>query len=211
MRLLIITATEKERHAVGAIDDALIVTDSIDRTNAACTTTEALMARGAPFDAVISAGIAGILPGSNLAVGDVLVASSCIYFEEGIVTPAGFADTEAIGFPLGNFPGNRVPVSEELLDLLSDHFPVAPIATVATCSGTDIAAAEVARRTGAAAEAMEGAAVVHAARRKRVPAIEIRTMSNFTGDRAHQRWDLDRALEALSQALKGAVGGLRTG
>ena len=47
------------------------------------------------------------------------------------------------------------------------------------------------------AEAMEGAAVVHAARRVGVPAIEIRSISNTTGDRATQRWDIAAAFAAL--------------
>jgi futalosine hydrolase len=72
---------------------------------------------------------------------------------------------------------------------------------VATCSGTDAAAHAVRTRTGAMAEAMEGAAVVHAARRAGVPAIEIRSISNTTGDRAKQQWNIAAAFAAL-----GAVG-----
>jgi len=47
------------------------------------------------------------------------------------------------------------------------------------------------------AEAMEGAAVVHAARRAGVPAIEIRSISNATGDRAKQQWNIAAAFAAL--------------
>src|SRR6185436_11150661 len=105
-----------------------------------------------------------------LRIGETLLASSCIYMEEGIVTAQGFAGMEALGFPLGDFAGNAVPVDEQLLDELGGSFRIGPIATVATCSGTMAVAAEVVRRTGALAEAMEGAAVVHAARRLKVPA-----------------------------------------
>ena len=77
--------------------------------------------------------------------------------------------------------------------------------TVATCSGSDAAAAEVARRTGAIAEAMEGAAVVHAARRLATPAIELRAISNTTGDRAAQVWDLPSALQSLGRAMRRAL------
>jgi futalosine hydrolase len=48
---------------------------------------------------------------------------------------------------------------------------------------------------------MEGAAVVHAARRLKVPAIEIRTISNTTGDRTTQQWDISGALAALGEAM----------
>jgi futalosine hydrolase len=207
VRLLIITSVEAEARAIGAIENAHIVIGGIGRTNAAAATTEAIVrawgrGSGAGFDAVISAGIAGALPGSGLNIGECLVASQCIYAEEGIVTSKGFATLQAMGFSLGDFEGNAVPVDEELLDLLGTNFPIGPIATVATCSGTNDAAAEVVRRTGGAlAEAMEGAAVVHAARRLKVPAIEIRTISNTTGDRTTQQWDISGALAALGEAM----------
>lgn len=202
--LLIITAVDAEARAIGEIDGALVIAGGIGRTNAAATTTEQILKyRGrAPFDAVISAGVAGALPGSNLHIGNTLVASSCIYAEEGIITAGGFAGIDGLGFELGDFAGNIVPVDEEMLDALACGFAIGPIATVATCSGTDAAANEVARRTVALAEAMEGAAVVHAARRLNVPAIELRTISNTTGDRSCQEWDLDAAFAALGPALR---------
>jgi futalosine hydrolase len=202
--LLIITAVEAEARAIGEVGGALVIAGGIGRTNAAATTTEQILKyKGrAPFDAVISAGVAGALPGSNLKIGDAIVASSCIYAEEGIVTATGFAGIDGIGFALGDFAGNTVPVDEELLDALAGVFAIGPIATVATCSGTDAAAMEVARRTGAIAEAMEGAAVVHAARRLHVPAIELRAISNTTGDRSGQSWDLDAAFASLAAAVR---------
>jgi len=202
--ILIITAVDGEANAVGRYDNALVIAGGVGRTNAAVATTKAILKRG-PFDAVISAGIGGALPGSGLAVGDVIVASSCIYHEEGIVTAKGFADMTSIGFPLGDFEGNSVPVDEQLLDALSQRMAIGPIATVATCSGTDEAAATVARRTGALAEAMEGAAVVHAARLLHTPAIEIRAISNHTGDRASQQWNLPGAFAALGDAMRHAM------
>jgi futalosine hydrolase len=129
-----------------------------------------------------------------------------VYFEEGLITPEGFRTPAAMGFPLGAFDGNAVPGDPVLLEELAPGFRTGRIATVATCSGTDAAAMEVARRTGAIAEAMEGAAVLHAARRLRVPAIELRAISNTTGDRDHQRWDLRGALAALGAAVTRAAG-----
>ena len=64
---------------------------------------------------------------------------------------------------------------------------------------------EVARRTRAVAEAMEGAAVGFTARRLGLatgsaPAFaELRVISNTTGDRSRQVWDLPRALSRLEQ------------
>ena len=205
-RILVIVAVEAERTALGArclaAPEVHVVVAGIGRTNAAAATAEALAearATGAPFAAVISTGIAGALPGSNLAIGTVIVADACVYAEEGIALPEGQGDMRVLGFPLGDFEGNRVPVDGALLVAFRALGPACAIATVATCSGTDAAALSVRTRTGAMAEAMEGAAVVHAARRVGVPAIEIRSISNTTGDRATQRWDIAAAFAALQR------------
>jgi futalosine hydrolase len=207
MRVLVVTSVPAEAEAIGTVPGGWVAVGGIGRTNAAVTTTETIMLHG-PFDAVLSAGVAGSLPGSKLALGATVVASACVYAEEGLITPEGFQDVGALGLPLGDFAGNGVPVDARLLDRLRPHFRCGPIATVATCSGTDAAALEVARRTGALAEAMEGAAVVHAARRLDVPAIEVRAISNTTGDRRTQQWDLAGALGALGAAVRDAVGRL---
>lgn len=201
--LLIVTAVDAEARAIGQHDDVLTVVSGVGRTNAAAATTEQILKyrERAPFDAVLSVGVAGALPGSDLSIGDIIIASACIYTEEGIVTSRGFAGMNGLGFPLGDFEGNAVPVDEDLLDRLGAAFPIGPIATVATCSGTDAAAQTVAQRTSAIAEAMEGAAVVHAARRLHVPAIEVRAISNTTGDRKNQRWDLEAGLNAIRAAM----------
>ncbi|MBT8484280.1 MAG: futalosine hydrolase [Phycisphaerales bacterium] len=202
---LIIVATDMEAAAIPTGSGDRIVVSGIGRTNAACATTESLLAESA-VEAVISVGIAGALPGSDLKPGDVLVASACIYAEEGLITPDGFCDLESMGFALGDFSGNTVPVDRALLEQFGDAFPIGPIATVATASGTDAAAATVAERTGAMAEAMEGAAVVHAARRRRVPAIEVRVISNLTGHRPSQAWDMPAALAALRTTAQTLAG-----
>ncbi|MHC4990418.1 MAG: phosphorylase family protein, partial [Planctomycetota bacterium] len=129
-----------------------------------------------------------------------------VYVEEGMIGPHGFSDVAGMGLSLGDFEGNTVPVDDTLLDRLAERFEtIGPIATVATCSGTDEAAHEVTRRTGALAEAMEGAAVVHAARRLRTPAIELRVVSNTTGDRERQQWDLAAALRELTTVSERAI------
>ena len=204
MRLLIITAVDREARAIGGAEGAVVIVGGVGRTNAAAATTQALLRLG-PFDAVINAGLAGALPGSDLAVGDAIVASSCVYAEEGLLAPTGFADIASIGLSLGDFEGNAVPVDEALLDVLGASFRIGPVATVATCSGTDEAATMIAQRTDALAEAMEGAAAVHAARRLQTPAIELRAISNFAGDRSTQQWDFARALEALGDATCRAI------
>ena len=80
--------------------------------------------------------------------------------------------------------------------------PIVRGATVSTCSATDVLATELATRTGAAVETMEGAAIGLACAAAGVPWAQLRAVSNLTGDRAKANWDFDRALAALHQAIR---------
>lgn len=206
-RVLIVTAVDAEADAIEKSPGMWVTTGGIGRTNAAAATTAAILERG-PFAWVVSAGVGGALPGGNLSIGDVVVADRCVYAEEGLATPSGFQDMKEMGFSLGNFDGNVVPVDPAMLAWAAGHFSPVGIATVATCSGTDEQASMVAARTGCACEAMEGAAVVHAARRLGAAAIELRSISNTTGDRDAQEWDLSLALDRLGAAVTKMTGGL---
>jgi futalosine hydrolase len=148
---------------------------------------------------VLSMGVAGALPDSGLQLGQSVVATECVFADEGLQTDGAFQDCATMGFPLADFPGSAVPVDQGLVSVLRLLADVAgPIATVSTCSGTGPLATTVRARTGAVAEAMEGAAVALVARRVGLPMAELRVISNTTGPRAQQRWDLKGALARLS-------------
>jgi len=217
-QLLVITAVEREADAiraaaaeVGLGDDVVVVSAGVGRVNAAVAVARMLV--GAPLPrAILSAGVAGVLPSPDPPViGDTVVGSASTYHEEGIVHEHGFSDVASMGFPLlpgTTADGNRLPADPMLASAVIGALPYAtlgPIATVATCSGTDAHAAAVRERTHAVVEAMEGAAVLHTAAIFGVPAIEIRTISNTTGDREHQQWNLDLALDRLRAAAASSL------
>jgi futalosine hydrolase len=109
----------------------------------------------------------------------------------------------SIGFPIDSVLGSRFPCDQRVVEAFSPAAKhVGPIATVSTCSATDNSAREVARRTGALAETMEGAACALVAHRRGIPFAEVRAISNYTGARANQRWDIQSALEALDHVLR---------
>jgi len=157
---------------------------------------------------VLSLGIAGALPvvGSTQAfaaeLGSIHVASSCVFADEGVETPESFVDCAAMGFPLADVASNAIPTDPALCALLASVGEAGPIATVSTCSGTDALAQRTAQRTLARVEGMEGAAVALVARRVGVPMIEVRVVSNTTGDRARQRWAIRPALERLGVVIE---------
>ena len=153
--------------------------------------------------AVINLGICGsLVPPAELPLGAIVLATQSVYGDEGVATPTGFDTLPKMGFPFGPFPDCAIPAHPAMLAALA---PLAtatgPIATVSTCSGTDALAAEVARRTDAIAEAMEGAAIAHTLARLHpaIPFAEIRVVSNSTGDRPRQQWDIRGAFARLSE------------
>lgn len=160
---------------------------------------------------VVNLGVAGALPGAGLELGAVVVAHESVYADEGLLLPDGrFVDCGAMGFPLApplgvRFPGTPAWISA--LEPLGVEAGLCGVATVSTCSGSDDLAARVRGRTGAGAEAMEGAAVGQAVarlgthHRATLGFAEVRVISNTTGDRPGQRWDLAGALARLGDVL----------
>lgn len=175
-----------------------VVRTGVGKANAAGAVARALAMH--EYASVLNLGIAGALPHeSPMAVGQSLLADLCILADDGLGTPAGFASQSEIGFPTHERLGERFAADPALVSVLSGVVDrIGPCATVSTCSGTEALAQEVAARTGALAEDMESASVGLVAARLGVPFASLRVVSNRTGDREHQGWDLDAALSRLA-------------
>ena len=160
------------------------------------------------YGLVINLGIAGALPAgpAPAPIGAVVFAEASIFADEGVQAEQAFRSLAELGWgtaPDGTDVLRPDPgLATSLRALATRH---GTVATVSTCSGTDALAAEVVRRTNAIAEAMEGAAVLLAAARAGVPAAEIRVVSNTTGDRARQQWDIAAAMNRLSTLAAGTL------
>lgn len=169
--------------------------------------------------AVVNIGVGGSLPRSGLGLLDVVVASRSEYADEGVRTPGRFIDMAACGFPPGQGMDGaevkRTAMGVEgdtaLVARLCERLPARAgvVATVSTCSGRNRLAVQVVERTGAIVEAMEGAAVGFTVRRiaheagVKTAFVEVRVVSNSTGNRAKQRWDLKGALGRLGEVARG--------
>jgi len=217
-RCLIAAAAPRERDAVLAVFDRagptdphgftplderfdLIVT-GVGKARAAAMTTRALLA--STYGSVVSGGVAGALPTDDAPpIGALVGATRSIFADEGVDAADGFIPMNELGF--GAFPDGSMAINHDpdLLDLLNTERR-ASIATVSLCSGTHDRARAVVKRTGASCEAMVGAAVALAAalHDRSIRTGELRAVSNTTGDRAAQVWDLDTALDALTSALR---------
>ncbi len=158
---------------------------------------------------VLSLGVGGAFPGSSLGIGDVVLADPSVFADEGIRMGEGFLTLDRIGFGCDAPAAAPDPRSRAALARLVDR--IGPVATVSACSGTDADAHAIVARTGAIAEAMEGAACALAARRihPRARFAEVRVISNHTGDRERQGWDLDGALARMGGVLGPILEALR--
>ncbi|MBY0112453.1 MAG: futalosine hydrolase [Phycisphaerales bacterium] len=218
-RLLLVLAAPSEARAVAGdrasamrpwapipiADGVDLVLSGVGKANAAGATAAAL-ARGG-YGAVINLGVCGTLPGSPAAIGDVVLATRSVFADEGVESEAGttWQPMAALGFPTA-IDGDGVEGDPELMPLLQPLAAhVGVIATVSTCSGTDARAAAVVTRTGAIVEAMEGAGVLLSAARLGVPGVELRVVSNTTGERGNQKWELKRALAILGDVARRIV------
>lgn len=181
-------------------DGIHVLVTGVGKANAAGAVAHALASNA--HAAVLSAGVAGALPDSGLAVGATVRATACAFADEGIETPGGFTPIADLGFPttrgIAGAHGDTLATTLDLPQAVTSRITAAgPIATVSLGAANDARAKSVAARTGALAEAMEGAAVALVGARLNVPFAEIRAISNRTGDRDTQNWDLPKALSAL--------------
>ncbi len=175
----------------------------VGKVEAALSLTRRLGAR-LP-SAVINVGVAGAYPDHGLDVGDVCIVVEETFADEGVVTPDGFEDLVALSLA----STNRWTADAALVRAVSALLPAAPRVrgtTVSTCSGVDARAHAYAERVDAAVETMEGAAVARVCAAFGVPWVQLRGISNRTGDRARGGWDLSLAKHRLHEATRRLLG-----
>jgi len=173
---------------------------------AAATTLTRRLANGPPVTAVVLVGVCGAFPKEHLIgageqrdVLDLCVVTREIFGDEGVHTPDGFLSVEDLGF------GSKLRLvacerrSKLVIQRIGGHRSVG--VTVSTCSGTDESSIERGK-LGASVESMEGASVAHVCGVHGVPWVQLRCVSNYTGDRTPDRWRLDEALSTLAEATR---------
>jgi futalosine hydrolase len=221
---VVVTAVAAERDAVAAAlpgaraerlgrydavrdDSVLVVAGGVGpaAAAAAAATAAALL----DVRELVSMGVAGAFESARLSHGDVVVASTIVAADLGAMSPDRFLDLSALGLDGGaavTVDVNRQIELREALLARGMHVAVGPVLTMSTATGTADRAVQLMADHGAVAEAMEGAGVAHVAALHDVPVVEVRTISNTVGERDTARWDLGRALAALTPAAAAVLG-----
>jgi futalosine hydrolase len=163
--------------------------------------------------AVLLFGIAGAFPprhraGTRLRPGAACLVGAERFGDEGVHTERGFRDVADLALgAAGPFAADEALTGRvaRALDL-----PIVAGVTVSACSGTDAASAAMSQRGSADVETMEGAAVAVVCARFAVPWLELRAISNWTGDRERGEWmlrDAAAVAQGLVRRLLGAASG----
>jgi len=157
---------------------------------------------------VLLCGCGGSYPHSSLGNGDIAIASEEICGDLGVATAEGFIALEKLDIPqqpeLMPQTRQRYPLQSELTELARQALPEAqfgPFVSVNCCSGYPALSDELQQRTNGICENMEGAAAAQVCAAYDVPLLEIRGISNPTGSREPQDWEIKRGAEAAQRGM----------
>lgn len=147
---------------------------------------------------VIGVGIAGAYEGSARVGEARLIEDECL-------ADLGLEGGAPLVLPDGTGPIERVAADRAALARCRGIAPLARGLTVSTVTTTAATGARLRARYATDIESMEGFAILRAAELARVPALEIRGISNYVGERAASRWDFDAGTRAAASALDAAL------
>lgn len=188
----------------------ILAASGIGKVNAA-SATASLILQWRPR-LVISTGCAGAFPEAGLRIGDLAIAVSELFGDEGVITPEGWKDLQCIGIPLLELKGeryfNEIPLSfsvaekaGQLASALDIPLRRGRFLTVSTCSGTSLRGRELYERFTPVCENMEGAAVALVALQHGIDCLEVRGISNMVEDRDLSGWNIPLAVGQAQRFL----------
>ncbi|GAC1409410.1 MAG: futalosine hydrolase [Candidatus Velthaea sp.] len=197
--ILVVCAVAQELAAFKTRPNVEVVAVGVGPVEAAIGSARALAQ--APYRFAINAGIGGGFR-ARAAIGDAVA-----------VTQAYFADLGLEGGGTLNLPGgvtlaDRIAGDRDLLEWYGSAIPHGRRGvgvTSATITTSDARAAELDARFLPSTEAMEGFAVLRAAKLAGIPAIELRGVSNYVGNRAASEWNFRAGASAVVAALEGLL------
>ncbi len=158
--------------------------------------------------AVLLCGCGGSYPDRGLQIGDLALAENEIYGDLGVATADNFIPLDQLTLPQNP---QLAPIIQQSFSLHSDLLKWAqetlpntisgPFVSVNCCSGTTDLSTELQQRTGGICENMEGAAAAQVCAEFGIPFLELRGISNPTGTRDPQQWDINHGAEAAQLGI----------
>lgn len=165
---------------------------------------------------VLQVGIAGIFKETCLNIGDVAIASNERYIHTGIQTdslekrdlPFDLIDAAPLTRKgIYSFDQNLIDHYYEILSRIffkkELNMVKGPFITVSSITSSFEQAGRLYKLFSPVMEAMEGAACAHIAALYNIAVIEVRSGSNFVGERDKTKWNISLASENLGSACAG--------
>jgi futalosine hydrolase len=191
--ILVVCALRAELKYWKRRDGIEISEAGVGPVEAAAATARALALT--PYAAVVNAGIGGAFRDRG-RVGDAVLVSGDALADLGLEGGA------ALDLPGGARLVDRQDADPGLLQRCAGlGLQCGTGVTVSTVTTTDVTAERLRARYGADVESMEGFSVLRAAALARVPALQIRGVSNYVGDRSDAEWDFAAGARAVAAAL----------
>ena len=158
--------------------------------------------------AIFLCGCGGSYPKRGLKIGDLALATEEIFGDFGVATTDKFIPLNQLDLPQNPQLAPVIQQSFQLntgllswaQEILSDT-TCGLFVTVNCCSGTPELSTELQQRTGGICENMEGAAVAQVCATFDIPLLELRGISNPTGTRDPQQWNIVRGTEAAQLGI----------
>ena len=144
------------------------------------------------YDLAINLGIAGSFD-RNIALGEVVEVTEDILAEFGAENDDQFLTMEDLGFG-----ESRFSASYQLDPMLLLSAKKMCAITVNTVHGEEKSIQKITERLNPQLESMEGAAFFYACKRSMVPALQIRSVSNYVEKRNRENWKIGLAVKNLN-------------
>jgi len=190
--ILLVCAVAAELRFWKARDGVETLATGIGPVESSCMLTAALARR--PYRLVVNAGVAGVFDGAAAIGEGVVVADERIELALEDGAPLPLPPTMRV-VETAHSDGRLVAA------LGAKGFRALHGITVTHVTSSEATARRLAQR-GAQVESMEGFAALRAAERARVPAIELRGISNRCGDRGASGWNFEAGLSGLQRVVE---------
>lgn len=153
--------------------------------------------------AVVQFGIGGAFPASGLNLGSLALAQSDTHMDCGVQFTARFDDLTTVGFPLVKGFGNTFPTDNALTEALQQLCSpsLCAFGTAESITGDAQRARFLRERFAVDMESMEGAAAAQICAQLSVPFAQLRGVSNIVGERDKSKWQLQKAVQSVNDAV----------
>ncbi len=205
MKILVVAATEME--IAPFLSKNLHVETLITGVGAtACMYTLLKKISAQSNDFILQAGIAGSFADKAL-LADTVVVKSDLFADVGISEVGNFFTLFERQFA----DENESPYTKgKLINEFKNHFqlPIVDAITVNTVTDNKLQIDLYQNKYGAAIETMEGAAFHYVCIKEKIPFLQIRSISNFVGERNKANWKMKESIHNLNEHLTRIVNSL---